>query len=114
MRAASCRELADDPKVVDRLATLYWTIESNTTPSSILLPWLPIAARKRRLNATSELYTTLKAPLEKRKKEGLVDTDAAQVFLDEGDTVDETVQFIMGAVFAGVSTYTSNYIHHKA
>ena len=104
-RAAACREVADDPALVARVAKLYWEMEKGATPSAVLLPWLPSTARKRKQQATTELFLLLKNILDKRVEEGRTEQDPAQYLLDDGDSVTEIVAFIISALFAGIGIY---------
>lgn len=92
IRAASCREIADDPAKVRRVAELYWDSEKASTPTSVLLPWIPSPARKRKVRATKELYTLLKSVVDDRKNNGKVEDDPMQALIDEGDGSNDIVQ----------------------
>lgn len=105
IRAAACREVADDPALVKRVAKLYWDMEKGATPTSVLLPWLPSPARKRKQKATTELYLLFKNLLDKRIEGGRTEDDPAQYLLDEGDSVNDIITFILGALFAGISEH---------
>lgn len=105
IRAAACREVADDPALVKRVAKLYWDMEKGATPTSVLLSWLPSPARKRKQKATTELYLLFKNLLDKRIEEGRTEDDPAQYLLDEGDSVNDIITFILGALFAGISEH---------
>lgn len=85
VRAGSCREIADDPVVVERVAQLYRDIERGSTAATVLLPWLPSLARKRKANATKEIYGILKSIVDERERTGRTEVDALQVLIDEGD-----------------------------
>jgi len=102
IRAASCREIADDADEVKRVTDLYWKMEKGSTPTAILFPWLPVPARKRRNDATMDLYLLIKKHVDKRKADGRVEADAMQVLLDEGDGENDIVHFIVSTLFAGI------------
>ena len=103
VRALACREIADSQEVVQRVAKLYWDIGKGTTATAVLLPWFPSPSRKRKEKANTELYMLLKGVLDKRIEEGRVEEDPAQALLDDGDSVDEIVTFIMRGLFTGIS-----------
>ncbi|KAH8102335.1 cytochrome P450 [Phellopilus nigrolimitatus] len=102
IRAASCREIADDPAAVKRVMQLYWDMENGVSAASRLLGWFPSTVRKRKQQATADLYLLLKGAIDKRKEEGRREDDSVQVLLDEGDGVNDIIQFVMGALFAGI------------
>ena len=107
-RALACREIADSPETVARMAELYWDMEKGATATAVLLPWFPSAARKQKEKATTDLYLLLKGALDKRLEEGRTEEDSAQALLDDGDSVNDIVTFIMGALFAGISELASS------
>ena len=67
-------------------------MEKGSTPASVLFPWFPSAARKRKNAATNDLYLLLKKHLDARQEEGRREEDAVQVLIDEGDGVNDIVQ----------------------
>ena len=107
IRAVACREIADSPEAVARVENLYWDMEKGSAVTAILLPWLPSPARRRKVKATTDLYLMLKGILDKRIEEGRTEEDPAQALLDDGNSVNDIVTFIMGALFAGISMSTS-------
>ncbi|KAH8114660.1 cytochrome P450 [Phellopilus nigrolimitatus] len=102
IRATSCREIADDPVAVKRVAQLYWDMENGVSAASRLLTWFPSTVRKRKQQATADLCLLLKGAIDKRKEEGRREDDSVQVLLDEGDGVNDVIQFVMRALFAGI------------
>ncbi|TDL20336.1 cytochrome P450 [Rickenella mellea] len=102
IRAMSCHEVADDIDVVSKVTQLYWNIEEGSTASSVLLPWLPSKARTLKKESTKELYLLFKAVCEDRYNSDEVHSDALQVLIDEGDSVNDAIQFMMSALFAGI------------
>lgn len=55
IRAAGAREIAESVQKCKEMEKLYWQVEMGTTPTSVLLPWLPSAARKKKIAATGEM-----------------------------------------------------------
>jgi len=92
IRAASCKDIADDPELVKRVSELYWDSEKGSTPTSVLLPWFPSPARKRKVKATQDLYNLLKSVIDDRKNNGKVEDDPMQALIDEGDGSNDIVQ----------------------
>ena len=111
IRAVACREIADSPEAVARVENLYWDMEKGSAVTAILLPWLPSPARRRKVKATTDLYSMLKGILDKRIEEGRTEEDSAQALLDDGDSVNDIVTFIMGALFAGISELASTLLY---
>ena len=91
IRAASCKEVADDPEAVKKVAQMYWDAEKGSTPTSVLLPWLPSTARKRKLKATQDLFLLFKQIIDDRTAKGRVEDDPLQTLLDMGDGANDIV-----------------------
>src|SRR5688572_25837484 len=89
---ASCEELARDDNAVERIQTLYETLEKSATPSHLLLPWLPLRAKKNKENATRDLFTTLYDYVELRRKSNVPSADAIDLLLAEGTEPSALVQ----------------------
>lgn len=85
MRSLTCAEIADDPVVVARLKKLYDTLDTGTTPATVLLPWLPTPAMIKKLWATKEIYDIVVRAIETREKSGIYRNDTLQMLLDAGD-----------------------------
>ena len=84
VRMATCRELATDVKAMDRVQHLFWILEKNSTPTALLLPWLPSPAKRRKDKATLELYSTLLHYVDVRKKANVPSYDAIDMLLSQG------------------------------
>ncbi|KIM34674.1 hypothetical protein M413DRAFT_450124, partial [Hebeloma cylindrosporum] len=52
IRSLSCTEISEDPALVARLKKLYDTLDTGTTPATVLVPWLPTTAMIKKLWAT--------------------------------------------------------------
>jgi hypothetical protein len=55
MRTAGCREIADSVEQCKRLEDLFWLIDEGATPVSVLFPWFPSEARRKKVAATTEV-----------------------------------------------------------
>jgi sterol 14-demethylase len=55
IRASTCREIADSVEDCKKLERLYWQVEKGSTPTSVLLPWIPSKAQKLKVAATTEM-----------------------------------------------------------
>ncbi|KAF9010183.1 cytochrome P450 [Cyathus striatus] len=101
IRSLTSEEIADNPILVARLKTLYDTLDTGTTPATVLLPWLPTPAMLQKLWATKEIYDIVVKAVDAREKSGLPRNDTLQMLLDFGDEKLVVVGFIMGLLIAG-------------
>jgi sterol 14-demethylase len=91
IRALSCSELADDPVLVSRLKRLYDKLDTGTTPTTILMPWLPSRTMVSKLWSTKEIYDIIAEAVKQRQEllmrigEGEKPQDTMQLLLDAGD-----------------------------
>ena len=85
VRCLAFTELADDAAMVQRLKHLYDTLDTATTPATVLLPWLPGPSAVRRLIATKRLYDIISKTLDERVKNGIARDDTPQMLIDAGD-----------------------------
>ena len=92
IRLAACRELAEDKAAVNKLIQIYWDLERGVSPVSVLLPWFPSAARKRKNNATKELYMMFYGSIEARRHSPVPNSDAIDLLLADGCSTPTIVQ----------------------
>ena len=64
----TCDSLARNDADLEKIGGLFLTIQKGATPASILLPWFPSPARKRRQAAATELFKILYTHVEKRRR----------------------------------------------
>ncbi|KAF8604864.1 cytochrome P450 [Ceratobasidium sp. AG-I] len=102
IRAAGCREIADSVEACQKMEKLYWQVEKGSSPTSMLLPWLPSKSRKLRVAATTEIFIWFDGIINARKSENRREEDALQILMDLGDSTAEIIGFIMGTLFAGI------------
>ncbi|CAE6440153.1 unnamed protein product [Rhizoctonia solani] len=102
IRAAGAREIADSVEKCKELERLYWRVEMGSTPTSVLFPWLPSDARKRKVAATGEIYNLFDGIIKARRSEDRREEDALQALMDLGDSTPDIISFIMGTLFAGI------------
>ncbi|QRV97067.1 cytochrome P450 family protein [Ceratobasidium sp. AG-Ba] len=102
IRAAACREIADSVESCKRMEKLYWMVEKGSTPTSLLLPWLPSMSLKLKWEATLEMYRWLDDIIKARQAENRREEDALQDLLDMGDSTTDIIQFVMGTLFTGI------------
>ncbi|KAJ8081843.1 hypothetical protein AAF712_004751 [Marasmius tenuissimus] len=101
VRALSCHEISDDPALVARLKKLYDTLDTGTTPATVLVPWLPTPAMLQKLWATKDIYNIVIGAINAREKSGVTRDDTLQMLLDNQDEKLVVVGFIMGLLIAG-------------
>ena len=90
VRMATCTELSENIEAVEEMQALYWTLEKSSTPTSLLLPWFPGPAKKRKDQATKDLYMKLWHYVELRRNAAVPSsTDAFDLFLEKGLTTAE-------------------------
>ena len=92
VRMATCAELAADFKRIEEIQGLYWRLEKSSTPTSMLLPWFPGAAKKRKERVMKALFTKLHDYVELRKNAGIPSSDAIDVLLGQGAPTSEIIE----------------------
>lgn len=85
IRSLTCVEVSNDPTLVARLKVLYDTLDTGTTPATVLLPWLPTPAMIKKLWATKEIYDIVIKAINDREASGISRHDTLQMLLDSGD-----------------------------
>ncbi|THH00972.1 hypothetical protein EW026_g1635 [Hermanssonia centrifuga] len=101
VRCLSCHELADDVATVARLRALYDTLDTSTTPASVLLPWLPSPSMLTKLYASKKVYDIVNRAINARIQSGVSRDDTLQMLVDHEDNKLVIVGFIMGLLVAG-------------
>ncbi|KDR80096.1 hypothetical protein GALMADRAFT_92315 [Galerina marginata CBS 339.88] len=101
IRSLTCVEISDDPALVARLKVLYDTLDTGTTPATVLVPWLPTPAMIKKLWATKEIYDIVIKAINSRESSGISRNDTLQMLLDSADEKLVVVGFIMGLLIAG-------------
>ncbi|KAF8137505.1 cytochrome P450 [Boletus edulis] len=101
VRSLTSQEIADDPALVARLKSLYDILDHGTTPTTVLLPWLPFPSMLRKLLATKEVYDIISRAIDTRLKSGKPRDDTLQMLVDAQDERLVIVGFIMGLLVAG-------------
>ena len=92
VRMVSCAELAANFKTVEEIQELYWQIEKSSTPTTLLLPWFPGPAKKRKERVTKALFTKLHDYVELRKNAAVPSSDSIDVLLEQGVPTSEIVE----------------------
>ena len=113
IRCLSSHEISDDPALVARLKVLYDTLDTGTTPTTVLLPWLPLPSMIKKLLATKEIYDIIVNAINNREKSRVYRNDTLQMLLDSGDEklVVIGVRRVSGSPFCRMLTLRS-LVHH--
>ncbi|OBZ67988.1 Lanosterol 14-alpha demethylase [Grifola frondosa] len=101
VRSIGCADLADDAEVVAQLKNLYDTLDTATTPASVLFSWFPSPSAVKRLLATKKIYDIINRAVTERLQGGVPRDDTLQLLLDHEDDKMLIVGFIMGLLVAG-------------
>ncbi len=103
IRATGADEIAEDPKLLEEFLKHFETIDSSATATAIMYPKLPSPAVLRRTYAGARMYMMLEKIIKKRAAEpDKKHNDALQFLLDQGDRTFKVVEFVAGALFAGL------------
>ena len=81
---ATCQELAEDKQAIDDITKNYWAIEKSATPLSLLLPWLPSAAKRTKEKATTDVYNTILKYVQLRRNSGSDSTEPIDLLIAQG------------------------------
>lgn len=87
MRTVACNDIAEDPKLLDRVLHLYEMVEKSATPTFIMYPNFPSIASLTRLYGGTQIYMIFSKIVEGRKKTGKRQDDPFQFLIDQGDSV---------------------------
>lgn len=95
------REIAEDRTKLSKALGLFEDIEASSTPTGIIMPWLPIPAKLRRYLSGARLAMMFSPIINERKATGRREDDALQYLIDCGDGLKNIITFVLGALFAG-------------
>ncbi|CAI5465414.1 unnamed protein product [Closterium sp. Yama58-4] len=97
--------------MADKVSDLFHTLDLGMLPISVLFPYLPIPAHKRRDEARKELAGIFGRIVRARKESGRVENDMLQVFIDSrykllnrSTTEEECAGMLIAALFGGQHT----------
>ncbi|CAN1838105.1 Sterol 14-demethylase [Linum perenne] len=114
------REVRD--KLFDDVSSLFHDLDNGMLPISVLFPYLPIPAHRRRDQARKKLAKIFSDIITSRKKTGCSENDMLQSFIDSKykdgrpTTESEVTGLLIAALFAGqhtssiTSTWTGAYL----
>ena len=102
IRIVGASEIADNPKILKEALKLFEYIEASTTATSIILPKFPSPAVLKRTYGGARLYMMVENIVKKRAESDEKHDDPLQHMLDQGDRTHKIIEFIIGALFAGL------------
>jgi cytochrome P450 len=102
IRMVGADEIADNPEVLEEALNLFEYIEASATATSIVFPKFPSPAVLKRTYAGARLYMMIENIVSKRAASDEKHDDALQYMLDQGDRSHKIIEFIVGALFAGL------------
>ncbi|KAF2846683.1 cytochrome P450 [Plenodomus tracheiphilus IPT5] len=102
IRMVGADEIADDAKALEETLRMFELIDNSATASSVMFPKFPSPAVLKRTYAGGRLYMMIETILKKRASSDEKHDDALQYMLDQGDRTFKIVEFIIGALFAGL------------
>jgi len=94
-RMATCHDLIKNEADLKRIGELFVTLQTSTTPASLLFPWFPSSARKTRKQAATEMCTLLYKYVETRRHAEPT-SDAIDILIAEGGTTQKIVEVSPG------------------
>ncbi|KAG8090609.1 hypothetical protein GUJ93_ZPchr0011g28137 [Zizania palustris] len=109
-------------KLFDDVSALFHDLDNGMQPISVIFPYLPIPAHRRRDRARERLKEIFATIIKSRKISGQYDEDMLQCFIDSkykngrSTTEDEVTGLLIAALFAGqhtssiTSTWTGAYL----
>ncbi|KAG9190431.1 hypothetical protein G6011_08519 [Alternaria panax] len=102
IRVAGPTKIAEDPNRLEDVIKMFEMIDRSTTATSVIFPKLPWPAIIQRTYAGARLYIMIDNIIKKRAASDERHDDALQHMLDQGDRAVRIVEFIVGALFAGL------------
>ncbi|TVY73614.1 Sterol 14-demethylase [Lachnellula suecica] len=102
MRIVGCDDIAEDPVLLEKTLKLYETVEASTNATTILFPWLPTISSIKRTVAGGRIYMIFNKIVNDRKKNGTRRDDPLQFLMDQADSMERIIEFVVGALFAGL------------
>ena len=89
-RMTACRDLTTNEADLKKIGELFMTIQTSTTPVSLLFPWFPSPARKAVKQATTDMHTTLSTYVETRRHAEPT-SDAIDILIADGEVTQNIV-----------------------
>jgi sterol 14-demethylase len=97
IRSVGCGDIADDLQLMGKMMQWYHLVDSLTSPTAVMYPWIPTWGMFKRTIAGMRLFEIVKKIGDERLRTGKRGEDAMQIMMDQGDDMGHIV---------GVSTIT--------
>ena len=94
-RMTTCHDLTKNEGDLKRIGELLATIQTSSTPASLLLPWFPGPARMSKKQATAEMYTILYTYVEIRRRAEPTN-DTIDILISSGETTEKIIEVSLG------------------
>ncbi|KAG7093008.1 hypothetical protein E1B28_009307 [Marasmius oreades] len=107
VRLSTCHEFIEDPAKVNKLMSIFERLEAGSTPTGLILPWLPTPARVGRTIAGAQLYTMISKVVRNRQQHDIRREDPLQALIDKKFPMADITRFTATTLFAAV-TNTGN------
>lgn len=102
LRTVGSKEIAEDRVKVQQMAKWFDMFEKSSTTTTLLFPRFPSISKAKRIYSAGRIYMTLQSIINDRKKTGRSEEDPLQHLIDQGDSVEYIIQFLIGSLFAGI------------
>jgi cytochrome P450 len=112
IRVVGADEIANDPKALAETLRLFELIDNSGTAMSVMFPKFPSFAVLKRTYAGTRLYFLIENIIKKREASDEKHDDPLQYLLDQGDRTFRVVEFVIGALFAGLLNSGINAAWH--
>lgn len=102
IRMVGADEIAEDPELSESTLKLFEMIDQSATAAAVMFPKFPSPAVIKRTYAGARLYMMVEKLVKQRAESGEKYDDALQYMLDQGDRTFKIIEFVVGALFAGL------------
>jgi sterol 14-demethylase len=102
IRMVGAEEIADDPVMLESCLKYFEMIDQSATAAAVMFPKFPSPSIIKRTYAGARLFMMIEKLVQKRKESDEKHDDALQYMLDQGDRMFKIIEFIVGALFAGL------------
>ncbi|KAH8901220.1 cytochrome P450 6A1 [Thozetella sp. PMI_491] len=101
IRSVGCGDIADDLELMSKMMHWYHLVDSLTSPTAVMYPWIPTWGMMKRTVAGMNLFSIVKKIGDERLRTGKRGEDAMQIMMDQGDDMGHIVGFVVSGLLAG-------------
>ncbi|KAF1972061.1 cytochrome P450 6A1 [Bimuria novae-zelandiae CBS 107.79] len=101
IRSVGCGDIADDLELMGKMIHWYHLVDSLTSPTAVIYPWIPTWGMFKRTVAVMRLFEIVKKIGDERLRTGKRGEDAMQIMIDQGDDMGHIVGFVVSGLLAG-------------